>query len=110
MNDSLYSWIFFLAYAAAMVGIGVWSRRRAKTMESFSVGTRTVPPFFIGLSLAANLTSAATFVINPGLLYLYGWSGFLGYAVATPAGLFLALVVFSKSFRRIGDRFTVLTV
>ncbi len=110
MNESLYAWIFFIAYALGIAWLGWRGKRAATSMASFSVGTRTVKPAFIGLSLAANLTSAATFVINPGLIYLYGWSGVLGYAVAAPLGIFLGLVVFSKSFRRVGDRFTVLTV
>lgn len=109
-GESLYSWIAFSLYAAAIAGIAVWSRTRARSMESFSVGTRTVSPFFVGLSLAANMTSAATFVINPGLMYLYGWAGILGYAVATPLGIYLALIVFSKKFRRIGDKTRVITV
>lgn len=109
-DGSLYAWIFFSAYAAAVTGIAIWSRTRARSMESFSVGTRTVSPYFVGLSLAANMTSAATFVINPGLMYLYGWSGILGYAVATPLGIYLGLVIFSKKFRTIGDRTRVITV
>lgn len=109
-EGSLYAWIFFSAYAAAVAGVAIWSRTRARSMESFSVGTRTVSPYFVGLSLAANLTSAATFVINPGLIYLYGWSGMLGYAVATPLGIYIALIVFSKKFRSIGDRTRVITV
>ena len=109
-GDTLYSWIAFTAYAIAIAGIAFWSRSRARSMESFSVGTRTVSPYFVGLSLAANMTSAATFVINPGLMYLYGWSGVLGYAVATPLGIYLALIVFSKKFRSIGDRTRVITV
>lgn len=108
--ENVYSWIAFSLYAVAIVGIAIWSRGRARSMEAFSVGTRTVSPYFVGLSLAANMTSAATFVINPGLIYLYGWAGVLGYAVATPLGIYLALIVFSKRFRRIGDRTRVITV
>jgi hypothetical protein len=47
---------------------------------------------------------------QPGLIYLYGWAGVLGYAVAAPLGIFVGLVVFSKSFRRLGDELRVLTV
>ena len=43
-----------------------------------------MPPFFVGLSLAANMTSVATFVINPGLVHAYGWSGVVGYGIAAP--------------------------
>ncbi len=110
MGETTWSWIFFLIYMAAIVGIALWSRVRTRSMESFSVGSRTVGPFFIGLSLAANLTSAATFVINPGLIHLYGLAGFIGYGIATPIALFVALAIFSTRFRTIGDRFTVLTV
>lgn len=110
MSANIYSWVVFGFYVAAVVLISWRSQRAAKSMESFSVGSRQASPYAVGLSLAASMTSAATFVINPGLIYLYGWSGVLGYAVAAPLGIFLGLVVFSKSFRRLGDRFKVLTV
>jgi sodium/pantothenate symporter len=109
-DGSLYTWIFFSAYAIAVTAIALWSRSRARSMESFSVGTRTASPYLVGLSLAANMTSAATFVINPGLMYLYGWSGIIGYAVATPLGIFLGLIIFTKKFRTVGDRTRVITV
>ncbi|MBE0643107.1 MAG: sodium:solute symporter family protein [Bacteroidetes bacterium] len=109
-GETLYAWIAFSMYAMTIAGIAIWSRARARSMETFSVGTRTVSPYFVGLSLAANMASAATFVINPGLMYLYGWAGIVGYAIATPLGIFLALIVISKKFRSIGDRTRVITV
>ncbi len=109
MSESFWSWVFFGLYVAVVTLIA-WRARRAASLETYSVGSRKVGPVAVGMSLAANLTSAATFVINPGLIYLYGVSGVLGYAVAAPLGIFLGLVVFSKSFRRIGDRTRVLTV
>lgn len=110
MNESFFSWVLVALYAVAIVAIAGRSARQAKSLESFSVGARNLSPVMVGLSLAASMTSAATFVINPGLIYLYGWSGVLGYAVAAPLGIFLGLAVFSKAFRRVGDRFQVLTV
>lgn len=110
MPDSTLPWILFAAYAVTIVGLAVWNRRKASSMQGFAVGTRRVPPFFVGLSLAANMTSVATFVINPGLVHAYGWSGVVGYGIAAPTGIFLALIVTTKRFRRIGDQFTVLTV
>lgn len=110
MTATALSWVFFLAYVAAVVGLGVAARQGVGSLDRFAVGARTASPVWVGLSLAANMTSAATFVINPGLIYLYGWSGVLGYAVATPLGIFLALIVLSKRFRKVGDRFTALTI
>lgn len=110
MTDALVGWLFFAGYLA-VIGTAAWvGIRRTKDFASFSVGDRKVSPIFVGLSLAANLTSAATFVVNPGLLYVSGISGFLGYAVATPLGIAIGLIVLSKRFRRVGDRFTALTV
>lgn len=110
MTDVAISWAFFVGYlalvgTAAFVGI-----RRMQGFTSFSVGDRQTSPVWVGLALAANLTSAATFVINPGLIYLYGISGLLGYAVATPLGILLGLTVLTKAFRRVGDKTAALTV
>jgi sodium/pantothenate symporter len=110
MTDTFLPWVLLIGYAGVIVFLAWRNRRRASDIESFSVGSRRVPPFFVGLSLAANMTSVATFVINPGLIYAYGWSGVVGYGMAAPFGIFIGLVVTSKRFRRVGDRFTVLTV
>ena len=110
MSETLIPWVFFLAYIVAISGLAWWNRRKASSIQSFSVGSRRVPPFFIGLSLAANMTSVATFVINPGLVHAYGWSGVVGYGIAAPMGIFVGLIVTSKQFRRVGDRLTAITV
>jgi len=110
MNETFLPWVLLIAYAAVIVFLAWRNRRKATDIESFSVGSRQVPPFFVGLSLAANMTSVATFVINPGLIHAYGWSGVVGYGMAAPLGIFIGLIVTSKRFRRVGDQFTVLTV
>ncbi len=110
MNETFLPWLLLIAYACVIVFLAWRNRRRSSDIESFSVGSRRVPPFFVGLSLAANMTSVATFVINPGLIHAYGWAGIVGYGLAAPLGIFIGLVVTSKRFRRVGDRFTVLTV
>ena len=56
------------------------------------------------------MTSAATFVINPGLVYLYGLSGFIGYGIAAPLGIYLGLIIMSKKFLKFGEQTQVLTV
>lgn len=110
MPETFLPWLLFAVYAMAIVVLTWWNRRRAASMSDFAVGSRSVPPFFIGLSLAANMTSVATFVINPGLVHAFGWAGVMGYGVAAPLGIFVGLVVTSKQFRRVGDRVTALTI
>ena len=53
MPETTLPWILFVVYAVAIVGLAVWNRRKASSMEGFAVGSRRVPPFFVGLSLAA---------------------------------------------------------
>ncbi|MCK5377198.1 MAG: sodium:solute symporter family protein [Acidobacteria bacterium] len=110
MNETFLPWMLFIGYMLVIVALAWRNRQRSTNIESFSVGSRRVPPFFVGLSLAANMTSVATFVINPGLIHAYGWAGVVGYGMAAPLGIFVGLVVTTKRFRRVGDRFTVLTV
>ncbi len=110
MGDTTLAWGLLGLYVAAIVGLTWWNRRRASTLEAFAVGNRTVSPVIIGLSLAANMTSAATFIINPGLVYAYGWSGVVGYGIAAPLGIFLGLTVTSKGFRAIGGSAAAVTI
>ncbi|MBN1946940.1 MAG: hypothetical protein JW797_14800 [Bradymonadales bacterium] len=84
--------------------------RRTKTLESFAIGNRTIHPAIVGLSLAAQLTSVATFVVNPGLVFSYGLAGLMGYGVAAAIGITAGLVIFSSAFRRFGTTVTALTV
>jgi SSS family solute:Na+ symporter/sodium/pantothenate symporter len=110
MSGTFVPWVLFVGYCAAIVAVTAWQRRRAVSMQAYAVGNRDVSPVLVGLSLAANMTSVATFVINPGLVYAFGWAGVVGYGIAAPLGIFLGLAVTSTRFRRIGDRFTALTV
>jgi sodium/pantothenate symporter len=110
MNETFLPWVMFLAYLGVIGGLAWWNRKRAQNMASFSIGSRQVSPVLVGLSLAANMTSVATFVINPGLIYAYGWAGVVGYGIAAPLGIFTGLVVTSRRFRQVGDQVIALTV
>ena len=110
MPETTIAWLFFGAYLLLVGGAAAWGIRKVTGFASFSVGSRQVSPVLVGLSLAANLTSAATFVINPGLMYEAGVSGFIAFGIATPLGIIIGLTVLSKAFRQVGDEFTVLTV
>lgn len=84
--------------------------RQTKSLADFSVGSIVFSPISVGLSLAASITSAATFIINPGFIALYGFSGVLAYAIILPVGVFISLVIFTKSFRKQGETVKALTM
>lgn len=107
---NIYLIITVLVYVIGIIILTILGKKKKQSIESFSIGSKTVSPIVVGLSLAVGMTSAATFVINPGLIYLYGLSGFLGYGIAAPLGIYLALIVMSKSFLKFGEQTKVLTV
>lgn len=100
--------VFFLA--ALILYFVVRGARRTASMADYAVGSIQFSPVVVGLSLAASMTSAATFIINPGFIALYGLSGVLAYAVVLPLGAFISLVVLTKSFRRHGETVKALTM
>lgn len=110
MNSKIYLIGIIIFYVIGIIFLTYLSKRKKQTIESFSIGTKTASPIMVGLSLAVGMTSAATFVINPGLIYLYGISGFLAYGISAPLGIFLALILMSKKFFQIGENTKVLTV
>lgn len=110
MPETTFAWIFFAVYLVAISYVAYRGIQKVEGFASYSVGNRQANPIWVGMSLAANLTSAATFIINPGLIYLYGFAGIIGYGIAMPLGVFIGLTVISKAFRQIGDKYTALTV
>lgn len=110
MEQAWIAWGAIGLYCAVTAFLAYRGWRKTKSLESFAVGARDVSPMLVGLSLAAQLTSVATFVVNPGLVFAYGLSGLLGFGVAAASGIMIGLVVFTKGFRRVGERFTAMTV
>jgi sodium/pantothenate symporter len=109
MPESTFTWLALCAYALLMVAAG-FSAKRARTFQVFAIGERSRRPLLVGMAAAAGAVSSTTFVINPGLVWLYGYSAFVAIALSSTAGFLFGMVVFSKSFRRIGERFEALTV
>lgn len=104
------TWILFAAYLAVTVWLAWLGARRTTTFRSFALGGGDLSPWVTGLALAASMTSTATFLINPGIVWAYGVSALLGYGLAAGLGLGFGIVILSKGFRRHGQRQEILTV
>ena len=109
MPESLFTWVAVCAYVALMAAAGSLSTR-ASSFRVFAIGGRAHHPVLIGMAVAAGAVSSTTFVINPGLVWLYGYSAFVAIALASTAGFLFGLILFTKSFRRIGEKFDALTL
>ena len=103
-------WILIAAYAAVILVFVIRGARGNRDLSDYALGSFAFSPVAVGLALAASMTSAATFIINPGFIALYGVSGVISYALAIPLAALVSLVVLTKGFRRHGTSVKALTM
>lgn len=106
----IYSWIFLSLLVAGILVLVVRGARQTKSMQDYALGSLLFSPFAVGISLAASMTSAATFIINPGFIAIYGISAVISYAVVLPIAAMISLVILSKGFRKFGATVKVMTL
>jgi sodium/pantothenate symporter len=110
-NQMVTATIILLAlYAALILFFVIRGALKTTSMADYAVGSMHFSPVVVGLSLAASITSAATFIINPGFIALYGVSGIIAMAIVLPIGLTISLIVLTKSFRKYGQSVKALTM
>ena len=90
------AWTLFGVYVVATLYLAWLGSRKTASLESYALGNRNMNPFVVGMALAASMTSTATLVINPGIVYAFGLSAIMGYGVSAALGLSLGIVVLSK--------------
>jgi sodium/pantothenate symporter len=104
------SWLLVISYAIAIIVLVVRGARRNKSVADYAVGNIAFSPIAVGLALAASTTSAATFIINPGLVAYFGLSAIFGLCIVLPLSMFVSLVVLTKGFRKYGESVKALTL
>jgi sodium/pantothenate symporter len=104
------AWALFIVYLAGTAWLGWLGFRRTTGFGSFAVGNRNMHPLVVGVTLAASVASAATFIINPGFVYVDGFSAWFHMVVGTGIGFVCMLYVLSFQFRRLGEQYQALTI
>lgn len=84
--------------------------RRTHDLQGFSIGNKDMNPYLIGITLAASIASTATFVINPGFVYVHGLSAFLHYGLAASLGMITAFLILTRGFLKLGEVNDSLTI
>jgi len=110
MSDEILKYVLLGLYVALTFGLSIIGMRKTRGMKSFAIGNKDMGPGLIGITMAASIASGATFIINPGFVYVDGLSAFLHYGVAAPLGIIAALLVLTKGFRRLGESGGALTI
>ncbi|MCB9765718.1 MAG: hypothetical protein H6739_38445 [Alphaproteobacteria bacterium] len=103
-------WGLFLLYMAGTGWLAWLGHKKTSDIESFAVGKGDLHPGVVGVTLAASIASTATFIINPGFVYVHGVSALMHLGVAVFGGVMLGLFTMSVQFRRIGARAGALTI
>lgn len=104
------TWILIGLYAALILYFVVRGALKTRNIADYALGSIRFSPAAVGLSLAAAMTSAATFVINPGFIANFGLGAFISYGIVFPVGAILSLIVLTKNFRKYGDTVKALTL
>lgn len=103
-------WALFLVFMVATSWLAWLGHKKTTDIKSYSVGSGAMNPLIVGVTLASSIASTATFVINPGFVYVHGFSALIHFGVAAGLGIALGLVVLSTGFRRIGAKTKALTL
>lgn len=103
-------WGLFLVYLAVTSWLAWMGHKKTTDIVSYSVGKGDLNPFVVGVTLAASIASTATFVINPGFVYVHGIAALMHLAVAAGLGLVTGLVVMSTGVRRLGAKNAAITL
>ncbi len=112
MNSNLTTagWFLIISYMAVILFFVIRGARKSRSMADYAVGSIAFSPIAVGLALAASMTSAATFIINPGFIALYGISGVISYAIVLPIAALVSLVILTKGFRKHGESVKALSL
>jgi SSS family solute:Na+ symporter/sodium/pantothenate symporter len=105
-----FAWALFVVYLVGTAWLGYRGFRKTSGFSSFAIGDRAMHPFIVGVTLAASVSSASTFIINPGFVYVDGWGAFFHMSIAVGIGFLTMLVLLSFQFRRIGAETSALTI
>ena len=105
-----YVWIAVIAYMALILFFVIRGAIQTKNISDYALGNIAFSPIAVGLALAASMTSAATFIINPGFIAYYGISGFLSFGLVLSISALVSLIVITKGFRKVGTTVKALTM
>ncbi|MEL6869169.1 MAG: hypothetical protein AAFO81_05160 [Pseudomonadota bacterium] len=106
----IVEWSLFGAYLLVTAWLGWLGYRRTQGFGSFAIGDAQMNPVVVGITLAASTASAATFIVNPGFIYVDGFSAWFHLVPGLVIGLTTMLFVLSVRFRRIGANDGALTL
>ncbi len=90
-----------ILYLLAVLALGFYFSKRAKTSSGFTVGGRSMSGFAVGLSILGTLLSSISFIAYPGKAYASDWSAWV-FSITVVMVAFVAVRVFLPFYRNLG--------
>jgi sodium/pantothenate symporter len=110
MTPEIFKYLLTGLFVLLTFGLSWIGMKKTKDMKGYAIGNKDMNPYLIGITMAASIASTATFVINPGFVYVHGLSAYVHYGIAASAGVLMAFLLLTKGFRNIGDAAGSLTI
>ncbi|EAQ96454.1 sodium:solute symporter family transporter [Congregibacter litoralis] len=110
MSAEFFKYALTFGYVGVVYWLSYVGMRRTRDVEGFAIGNKDMSPYLVGITLAASISSTATFVINPGFVYEHGLSAYLHFGVAGSLGILSAFLVLARGFLRLGEAGSALTI
>lgn len=98
----------FAVVLAITLGITFWASKRMTGADSFYAAGRSITGFQNGLAISGDYLSAASFLGIAGLIYLYGFDGFL-YSVGFLVAFLTVMFLLAERMRNAG-KYTIADV
>ncbi len=107
---STYVGMVVAVYMALILFFVIRGALKTKNISDYALGNIAFSPIAVGLALAASMTSAATFIINPGFIAFYGISAFISFGLVLSIASLISLILITKGFRKVGTNVQALTM
>ncbi len=90
--------VVICGYVLGIVVFGAWFYRKSGTLEGFTVGSRNLPGWAIGLSILATYLSSISFLALPGKSYPGTWNAFV-FSLTVPIACWVSARYFIPLYR-----------
>ncbi|MCG5211813.1 sodium:solute symporter family protein [Streptosporangium soli] len=102
-------WSVLGAYFLVMIGIGVWSKKRIKTVVDFFTAGGRIPWWLSGISHHMSGYSAVMFVAFAAVAYNYGLAMYVWWALTIGIGVGIGAFVWAARWNRMRSKLGVVS-
>ncbi len=101
---AIADWIVLGIYFLGTMSIGFyfWIRQKSRSMEGFTVASRSLPGWVCGLSIFATYLSSISFLALPGKAFSANWNPF-AFSLSLPIATWIAVIWFLPYYRKSGE-------